>query len=85
MYGDHSLLVVEAGFLHTRIKEYPIVGGTNHVIESAAKKTLKEWKFSASEVTQMKVVPVPATNDLVILLCTHGNKIVFIPVIARDA
>jgi hypothetical protein len=36
LYGDHSLLMVEKGRLHTRIREYAIVGGTNYIIGPAA-------------------------------------------------
>lgn len=79
IYGDYSFLVAEEGFLHTRIKEYHIVVCANHVIEDVARRPIVEWRFSARKITRMKVVPVPETNDLVIILCTLGDKVIFIP------
>ncbi|CAO2655109.1 Nn.00g101730.m01.CDS01 [Neocucurbitaria sp. VM-36] len=84
MYGDHSLLVAEEGYLHTRIREHRIIGGANHVIEKAAKKPIVEWRFSGGKITEMRAVSVPETNDLVIVLCTLENKVVFIPFMAKD-
>ncbi|KAF1846866.1 kinase-like protein [Cucurbitaria berberidis CBS 394.84] len=84
VYGDHSLLVVEKGILHTRIREHRIVGGANHIIEAAAKRPMVEWNFSAGKITQMRVVHVPDTDDLMIILCTLENKVVLIPIIARE-
>jgi hypothetical protein len=75
--------VVEKGYWHTRIREYRIVGGGNHVIENAAKKPLVEWRFSADKITQVRVVAVPNTDNLVIILCMLENKVVFIPIVAR--
>jgi hypothetical protein len=83
VFGDHSLIVVEKGYWHTRIREYRIAGGGNHVIEDTAKKPLTEWRFSADRITQVRVVPVPDTNDLVIILCMLENKVIFIPIVAR--
>jgi hypothetical protein len=83
MYGDHSLLVVEKGVLHTRIWEHPIVGGANHVIDNTTKERVINWKFPAEKVTQMKVVTVPNSEHLVILLCTRENNFIFIPVMAK--
>lgn len=83
VFGDHSLLVVEKGYWHTRIREYRIAGGGNHVIEDTAKKPVMEWKFSADKVTQVQVVPVPDTDNLVIILCMLEHKVIFIPIVAR--
>lgn len=83
VFGDHSLIVVEKGYWHTRIREYRIAGGGNHVIEDTARKPLIEWSFSAEKFTQVRVVPVPDTDNLVIILCMLKDKVVFIPIIAR--
>lgn len=83
IFGDHSLLVVEKGYWHTRIREYRIAGSGNQAIEDTAKKPLLEWRLSADKITQMRVVPVPDTDNLVIILCMLENKVIFIPIVAR--
>ena len=85
MYGDHSLLVAEEGSFHTSIREHRIVGGANHIIENAAKRPIVRWLFSAAKISQMRVVQTPETNDLVLIICTHKNKVVFIPFMAKDS
>jgi hypothetical protein len=75
--------VVEKGYRHTRLREYRIVGGGNHVIEDTLKKPLIEWKFPADKITQIRVFPVPDTDDLMIILCMLENKVIFIPIVAR--
>ena len=75
--------MVEKGYRHTRIREYRIVGGGNHAIEDTPKKPLIEWKFSADKITQVRVVPVPDTDNLMVILCMLVNKVIFIPIVAR--
>lgn len=78
-------MVVEKGYLHTRVREYRIAGGGNHVIEATAKEPLIEWTYSASKITQMRVMAIPGTDDLVIILCTLESKIIFIPIRRQES
>ncbi|KAF1963308.1 kinase-like protein [Byssothecium circinans] len=83
MYGDHSLLVAEKGFRHTRIREHRIVGGSMHVIEeNKSKAPVVVLGTSLDKGTQMRVVHSPHSEDLEIVVCGADGKVYVVPVIA---
>jgi hypothetical protein len=82
MYGDHSLLVTTKGTRHTRVWEHRIAGGAMHVIEPA-EKPLIEFKCRQGEEVQMRVVSVPDSEDLVIIICLADGRVFTVSVVAQ--
>jgi hypothetical protein len=80
MYGDHSLFILEKGYIHTRLWEHRIVGGATHIIERAAKLPVAEWKSFAAKTQAIRVIPQPGTNDVAVVLCTLDGKVMVLPV-----
>lgn len=83
MYGDHSLLVVEKGFMHTRIWEHQIIGGGMHFID-VSKEPIVQMKYIIKKDTQIRVVSVPDSEDLMIVLCTLAGTVIMIPFVAEE-
>ena len=73
------MLIAKKGMFHRRIFEYRVFDIEENGIEDTTKEAFIEWTCMDT-LTQMRTVSVPDSEDLVIILCTDGNKIIFIPI-----
>lgn len=80
MYGDHSLFIVEKGYLHTRLWEHRIVSDSTHIIKRGARKPVAEWNLFTGTVKALRVRPWPDSNNLAIVMCTSDGQVMVIPV-----
>ncbi|ORY17090.1 hypothetical protein BCR34DRAFT_60772 [Clohesyomyces aquaticus] len=83
MFNDHSILTLERSLLRRpgRIREHRIISVNKSIIQPSVAGT--RMKRAAEEGTQMRVVSVPETDDLVIVICMPRGNIELIPVRAE--
>ncbi|KUJ15960.1 kinase-like protein [Mollisia scopiformis] len=83
IFNDHSLITVEKGKMHRRLREYKISYSSTHVLETPGVEICGNLKSSTDSASRM--LAVKDGENIVIIICNKNATVEFVKVVQPAA